>query len=121
MPPRELVPVDTSYREPPTVTVLEPHRHVDLEYAEPSPTMAFFSRVWRRLVFLFKATLVMVLLGAYPAMVIVSHQIDDTQIEFANGYEWSVGEVGGTVTLIARIVEGPGWASDNAKWHPRAA
>jgi len=120
LPPRELVPVDTSYREAPTVTVLEPHRHVELEYAEPSPTMEFLSRVWRRIVFLFKAALVMVIIGAYPAMTIAAHKIDDTPIEFANGYEWSVGEIGGTVTLVARILEGPGWAGDSPEWHPRA-
>lgn len=120
MPPRELVPVDTSYREPPTVTVLEAHQQVDLEYAEPSPTMEFLSRIWRRMVFLFKAALVLVVIGTYPALTITAHHIDDSTIEFADGYEWSVGEIGGTVTLVARILEGPGWADDQPKWHPAA-
>jgi len=71
-------------------------------------------------VFVFKAALAMVVLGTYPALVVMSHQIDDSQIEFADGYEWSVGEIGATVTLIARILEGPGWASDSPEWHPRA-
>ena len=120
MPPRELVPVDTSYREAPEVTILEPARHVELEYAEPSPVMGLMSRAWRRLIFLLKATTVIALVGAYPAMTVTSHTIDDTEIEFANGYEWSVGEVGKTVTLIARILEGPGWAGDQPSWHPQA-
>ena len=120
MPPRELVPVDTSYREAPEVTILEPSRHVELEYAEPSPVMGLMSRAWRRLIFLLKAATVITLVGAYPAMTVTSHTIDDTPIEFADGYEWSVGEVGKTVTLIARILEGPGWASDRPSWHPHA-
>ncbi len=120
MPPRELVPIDTSYRESPAVTVLEPARHVELEYAEPSPVMGVMSRAWRRLIFLLKAAILIALIGAYPAMTVASHQIDDTPIEFADGYEWSVGEVGKTVTLIARILEGPGWAGDQAGWHPQA-
>lgn len=120
MPPRELVPVDTSYRESPAVTVLEPARHVELEYAEPSPVMGVMSRAWRRLMFLIKAAIMIALVGAYPAMTVTSHQIDDSPIEFANGYEWSVGEVGKTVTLLARVLEGPGWAGDQAGWHPKA-
>lgn len=120
MPPRELVPVDTSYAEPPTVTVLEPHHHVDLEYAEPSPIMGLFSRAWKRTIFLFKAAIVLALVGTYPALTLNAHKVDDTPIEFANGYEWSVGEIGGTVTLVARILEGPGWASDKPAWHPQA-
>lgn len=120
MPPRELIPVDTSYREDPEVTILEPSRHVELEYAEPSPVMGLVSRAWRRLIFLLKAVTVIALVGAYPALTLTSHTIDDTPIEFADGYEWSVGEVGNTVTLIARILEGPGWAEDKASWHPQA-
>ena len=120
MPPRELVPVDTSYREAPEVTILEPSRHVELEYAEPSPVMGLMSRAWRRFVFLLKAITVIALVGAYPALTVTSHAIDDTPIEFADGYEWSVGEVGKTVTLIARILEGPGWAGDQPSWHPQA-
>lgn len=120
MPPRELVPVDTDYREAPTVTVLEPSRHVELEYAEPSPVMGLFSRAWRRIIFLAKAAVIIALLGTYPAMTVASHKIDDSQIKFADGYEWSVGEIGVTVTLVARILEGPGWASDQPSWHPQA-
>jgi len=120
LPPRELVPIDTSYRESPTVTVLDDAHRVELEYAEPSPTMEFLSRVWRRIVFLFKTAFALAIIGTYPALTFAAHKIDDTKIEFANGYEWSVGEVGGTVTLIARILEGPGWASDSPEWHPRA-
>ena len=120
MPPRELVPIDTSYREAPTVTVLEPDRHVELEYAEPSPVMGIFSRIWKRLIFLFKAAVILALIGIYPALTISSHKVDDSPIVFADGYEWSVGEVGATVTLVARIVEGPGWSGDQPKWHPQA-
>ena len=120
MPPRELVPIDTSYREAPAVAVLEPSRPVELEYAEPSPVMGVVSRAWRRLIFLLKAAIVIALLGAYPALTVTAHKIDDSPIRFADGYEWSVGEVGKTVTLIARILEGPGWAGGQAKWHPQA-
>ena len=120
MPPRELVPIDTSYREVPSVAVLEQGNPINLEYAEPSPVMGFFSRLWNRIIFLFKATLVLLALGTYPALTISAHKVDDSRIEFANGYEWSVGEIGGTVTLIARILEGPGWAGNQPKWHPQA-
>ena len=120
MPPRELIPIEAAYEEDPVVTILEPARHVELEYAEPSIVMGVFSRAWRRLIFLLKAATVIIIVGAYPAMTVSSHHVDDSEIQFADGYEWSVGEVGITVTLIARILEGPGWASDSAVWHPHA-
>lgn len=120
MPPRELVPIDTSYREPPTVTLLERSAPVDLEYAEPSPVMGIMSRAWRRMIFLLKAAIVLAVIGTYPAMMFAAHSVDDSEITFAEGYEWSVGDVGKTVTLIARILEGPGWAGDQPKVHPQA-
>lgn len=120
MPPREIVPIDTSYREAPNLSELEPANHIELEYAEPSPFMEVISGAWNRMIFLTKAALFLAVVGAYPAMTLVSHQVDDSTIVFPDGYEWSVGEIGKTVTMVARIVEGSGWAADKPKWHPQS-
>jgi len=125
LPPRDLVPADTSYREPPKVTLIDkqlpaPLNLAEFDYAEPSPVMGFFSRMKRRVIFLFKATAVAALVGTYPAMMVMSHSIDDSQVMFADGHEWSVPEVGVSMMMLARELEGNQWASDRDWWHPQA-
>ena len=92
----------------------------ELEDAEPHPIMDFFQSLWRRIVFLFKLALFLALVGAYPASVVLSHKIDDSDIVFADGQSWTVPESGVAITKIARELEGKGWAADKPNWHPQA-
>ncbi|HPF22038.1 MAG: hypothetical protein R3C08_00275 [Hyphomonas sp.] len=91
-----------------------------LEDAEPHPIMDFFRGLWRRIVFLFKLTLFLGLVGAYPVSILLSHKIDDSDIVFADGQNWAFPESGIAITKIARELEGKGWAADKPNWHPQA-
>jgi hypothetical protein len=57
---------------------------------------------------------------AYPASVMLSHQIDDTQILLDSGRHWAAGDIGVSATLLGRELDGPGWAADRHPWHPQA-
>lgn len=92
----------------------------ELEGAEPHPAMLFFQRLWRRIIFLFKLSLFLALVGAYPVSILLSHKIDDSDIVFAQGQGWTVPETGIAITKIARELEGKGWAADKPNWHPQA-
>lgn len=91
-----------------------------LENAEPHPIMDFFQGLWRRIVFLFKLSLFLALVGAYPVSVFLSHKIDDSDIVFAEGQKWAFPESGIAITKVARELEGKGWAADKPNWHPQA-
>ncbi|MCA8902877.1 MAG: hypothetical protein KDA53_16685 [Hyphomonas sp.] len=91
-----------------------------LEAAEPSQIMVFFQRLWRRIVFLFKLSLFLGLVGAYPVSVVLSNRIDDSDIKLAEGQAWSYPAAGVAITKIARELEGGGWAADKPNWHPQA-
>ena len=66
----------------------------ELEDAEPHPIMDIFRGMWRRTVFLFKLSLFLALVGAYPVSVVMSHKIDDSDIVFADGQKWAFPESG---------------------------
>jgi hypothetical protein len=97
-----------------------PDVFVSLEQAEPSPIMIGFSKLWKFLVGVFRLALVVLVLGAYPAAVVLSSHVDDTPIEIPSNESWSVTGVGVAVHKIARELEGAGWASDRDSWHPQA-
>ena len=92
----------------------------ELEDAEPHPIMDFFQGLWRRIIFLFKLSLFLGLVGAYPVSIVLSHKIDDSDIVFAGGQKWAFPEAGIEITKIARELEGKGWAADKPNWHPQA-
>ena len=92
----------------------------ELDEAEPHPIMDFFRGLWRRTIFLFKLSLFLALVGAYPFSAVMSHKIDDSDIVFADGQKWAFPESGIAITKIARELEGKGWADDKPNWHPQA-
>lgn len=94
--------------------------YLELKMAEPSPIMLGASKLWRRITFSIKTFVVLSVLGAYPAMMVTSHAIDDRQVSLDQAMPWAVPEAGVAVTLIAREIRGPGWAADRAPWHPQA-
>lgn len=97
-----------------------PEHFISLEHAEPSPLMASMQKGWRRIVGFFKLSLVLAVLGAYPAAVVVSSHIDDGPVVFPPHESWSVSGVGVAIHKLARELAGAGWASDRPEWHPQA-
>lgn len=93
---------------------------VSLDHAEPSPIMLSAQKVWRSIVALVKVSLVLGVLGAYPAAVVLSSAIDDTPIVFPNSQPWTVPGVGVANYKIAREIAGTGIAADRPVWHPQA-
>lgn len=91
-----------------------------LDEAEPSPLMETASRLWRRVVFVFKCLIVLVLVGGYPAMMAASHKIDTRDVVLSQIAPWASPEAGTAMTLIGRELTGAGWADDRAAWHPAA-
>ncbi|MEL7480975.1 MAG: hypothetical protein AAGJ29_05400 [Pseudomonadota bacterium] len=63
---------------------------------------------------------VLLVLAAYPAMVLMSHEIDDSPIALDDGRYWSAGDVGIAAALITRELDGPGWSADHHRWHPQS-
>ncbi len=90
-----------------------------LEYAEPHPIQIFFERLWQRIVTTFKIVALLSLISAYPAAVVLSNHIDDSDI-LLNEQPWAFPEAGVAITSIARELEAGGWAADRANWHPQA-
>lgn len=72
------------------------------------------------LVFTGKAMLVAAIMFAYPVMTVMAHQINDDPIVVDDSRFWAVPDIGVTSVLIARELDGPGWASDRHPWHPQA-
>ncbi len=106
--------------EGPVVTVLGQEELTLLDYAEPSQVMVFASRWWRRFKTMLKVSILVTLVGAYPAAIVASHHIDDSPIVLAQQDSWAVPHAGYAVTLIARELEGRGWSGDKANWHPQS-
>lgn len=109
-----------AYRE--DLEVIETISHEELarlEYAEPHPVQLFMSRWWRRTKMMLKVGLVAGAVGAYPMMTVASHKIDDRPIDLTGQQTWSSPEAGISINLIARELEGAGWAGDRANWHPQ--
>lgn len=109
---------DPYRKEGPIVTVIGSDRGMAFEEAQPSPVMVHASRIWRTISFVVKASIVIALVGAYPAMMVASHQIDATPVDLSADQPWAAPEAGVLITLIAREVQGPGMTSDKPSWHP---
>ncbi|MEM5515401.1 hypothetical protein WNY37_00470 [Henriciella sp. AS95] len=109
------------HREGPAVTLIGTDLPAQyLEEAEPSPLMHSASLWWRRIVRTFQILLVLVLVGFYPAMIVASHSINDDPVILSAETPWASPETGVMLSMIGRELEGPGWASDRAGWHPQA-
>lgn len=67
-----------------------------------------------------KAMLVIGAILAYPAAVMMSHQLDDSPVDLETGRYWAVSDIGVAATLLGRELDGPGWAQDRHPWHPQA-
>lgn len=91
-----------------------------LDEAEPSPLMHTASLWWRRAVKTLQVLAVIGLVGLYPALIVSSHEINDTPVILSADSPWASPETGVIVTLIGRELEGPGWAHDRPGWHPQA-
>lgn len=98
----------------------DPEHFINLEGAQPSPIMLGFQKFWRRLMGFAKLSLVLAVIGAYPAMVVLSSKINDHAVVFPDRESWSVAGVGVAIHKIARELAGAGWAADRAEWHPQA-
>lgn len=108
-------------REGPAVTLIGTDLPAPyLEEAEPSPFMHSASMWWHRIVRTVQILLVLALVGFYPAMIVASHSINDDPVILPADTPWASPETGVMVSLIAREIEGPGWANDRPGWHPQA-
>lgn len=97
-----------------------PEHFINLEGAQPSPIMLGLQKFWRRLIGFAKLSLILAVIGAYPAMVVFSGKINDHPIVFPDKESWSVPGVGVAIHKIAREMAGAGWAADRPDWHPQA-
>lgn len=117
----EKLPVPPRRQDGPAVTLIGTDLPAPyLEEAEPSPLMHTASLWWRRIVRVVQVLAVLLLVGAYPAMIIASHQVNDDPVVLSPETPWTSPETGTMITLIGREIEGPGWADDKAGWHPQA-
>lgn len=62
---------------------------------------------------------VIVALLAYPAIVVLSHDLDDSPVNLDEGRYWAASDVGVAATLLSRELDGPGWTGDLHRWHPQ--
>lgn len=97
-----------------------PPHFIALDYAEPSPIMVGFQKGWKATKRLLKIAAVVVLVGTYPAMMVLSSTIDDRPIQIPADENWAVPPIGVAVHKVARELEGPGWAANRPVWHPQA-
>jgi hypothetical protein len=91
-----------------------------LEEAEPSPLMERASHWWQGLIRTAKLSIILALVGGYPAMMVASHKVDSGQIVLSQASPWASLEVGTSLTLLGRELTNAGWADDSPAWHPRA-
>ncbi len=91
-----------------------------LDEAEPSPLMESASRLWRRIINTIKLVLVLVLVGGYPAAMLMSHKVDTSPVILSKIAPWASPEAGTVLNLIGRELTGAGWANDRPDWHPQA-
>lgn len=107
-------------RAKPRPAPIPPEHFISLENAQPSPIMIGLGKFWKRVIGLFKLSLVAAVIGAYPAAVVVSSHIDDSPVVFPSNESWSVPGVGVAIHKVARELAGAGWAADRESWHPQA-
>ena len=91
-----------------------------LDDAEPSPMAAAIGRFWRRMIGAAKLGLVLVLVGGYPAMTVLSHKVDSSPIVLSAAAPWYSNDTGTAMTLLGREITVAGWARDRSWWHPQA-
>lgn len=75
---------------------------------------------WRALKRSLKIGAVVVLVGAYPAAIVLSSHINDKPVGIPAEQGWAVSGIGVAIHKIARELEGAGWAADRPVWHPQA-
>ncbi len=125
MPAAEKLPVE--YIDPnsqdgkPVVTLIGADiSEAYLDDAEPSPTMEALSRIWQRIIGLFKLGLLLILVGGYPAMTVMSHKVDSSAVVLSAAAPWYSNDTGTAMTLLGRELTVAGWAADRSWWHPQA-
>ncbi|MEX1251930.1 MAG: hypothetical protein WEA77_12135 [Hyphomonas sp.] len=113
-------PYEEDLRAKPRPAPIAPEHFISLENAQPSPIMLGAQKTWKRIVGLFKLSMIVAVIGAYPAAVVISSHIDDSPVVFPPNESWSVSGVGVAIHKVARELAGAGWASDRDSWHPQA-
>jgi len=104
----------------------EPDDIIEAELVEPDtgepeeqPTQhkSFFQHVS----FWLKATGIVAVLGAYPAMVVASSDVGDRDLStLVDRSQWVAPWAGGSAVLMQQHFEQLGWASDAQAWEPMA-
>ncbi len=74
---------------------------------------------WDKALTALKVLGVVLALMAYPAMVLLSHDLDDAPVNLDEGRHWAASDVGVAATLLSRELDGPGWTGDLHRWHPQ--
>ena len=77
--------------------------------------------LFQRVKFWFNATAILVLLGAYPTMVVAASDVGDRDFDrLVNRADWAAPWAGGAATLMEEHFGEFGWAPDAAAWEPMA-
>ncbi len=102
------------------LTVIEsgPGQTLELGYERPPNEPGEWSS---RVANAFKALVLVGLVGAYPAVTIRAHQINDAPLEglsYQSG--WTTLDGFAAYAILMRELDGPGWASDKTQWHPQS-
>ena len=86
----------------------------DAAHAQPK---TFFQQVG----FWLKATAIVAVLGAYPAMVVAASDVGDRDLStLVDRSQWAAPWAGGASVLMQKHFEQLGWASDAEAWEPMA-
>ena len=118
--PVEYVEADNDDAKPVVTLIGADISEAYLDDAEPSPTMEALSRFWRRIVNLFKLSIVLVLVGGYPALIVAGHKVDSSAVVLSSATPWYSNDTGTAMTLLGRELSVAGWAADRPWWHPQA-
>lgn len=82
--------------------------------------MIFFQKTWRGFKRLLKVGVVVVLVGTYPAAMVISSHVNDKPVTIPAEENWAVPGIAVAIHKIARELEGAGWAANRPSWHPQA-
>lgn len=118
--PVEYVDANTDDGKPVVTLIGADMSEAYLDDAEPSPTMEALSRLWRRMIGMFKLGLVLLLVGGYPALTVLGHKVDSNAVVLSAATPWYSGDTGTAMTLLGRELKVAGWANDRSWWHPQA-
>ncbi len=132
---RDMVVVED---EPATPTVAEADRPFPLRRIEPEASDVIEAEVtdvsdepeahghhgktfFEHVRWWFNAAIVVAAVGAYPAAVVASSDVGDSNIAtLTNRADWTAPWIGGAATLMDRHFNELGWASDAPAWSPMA-